>query len=231
LCLCVNSYFLFLNFLNFIFMARMKRPVGDLVSGKIGNVVFFTRKDSSFVRAAPKRKETQWTPEQQLHRQRFSQAVGLWRVLKNGMVPQIWNLGSQQMNGYALFLKANMPAFGVDGTLLDPKLLQLSVGKLTLPQKLKAQKAAGEGTGVEVSWQNDPLLSAARLQDELMAVSSVDGQYSEVKATGIKREAKGGTFELPAFPMAPAPGPLHLYLFFGSEKRNGFTGSVCFELG
>jgi hypothetical protein len=181
--------------------------------------------------AAPKRKETQWTPEQQLHRQRFSQAVGLWRTLKNGMVPRIWNLGSQQMNGYALFLKANMPAFGVDGTLLDPKMLQLSTGKLNLPQKLEARKAEGEGSMVEVSWQNDPLLSAVRLQDELMAVSSADGQYSEVMGTGIKREAMGGTFELPAFPMPQAPGPVHLYLFFGSANRNGFTSSVCVELG
>ena len=212
-------------------MARMKRPVGDLVSGKIGNVVFFTRKDQSFVRAAPTRKETQWTPEQQLHRQRFSQAVGLWRKLKNGMVPQIWNLGSQQMNGYALFLKANMPAFGVDGTLLDPKLLQLSVGKLNLPQKLEAGKAAGEGTRVEVTWQNDPLISAVRLQDELMAVSSADGQFSDVMETGIKREVKGGTFELPALPMPEAPGPVHLYLFFAASNGKGYTGSACFELG
>ena len=208
----------------------MKRPVGDMVSGKIGNVVFFTRKDSSFVRSAPQRKKIEWTPEQQLHRQRISQAAGLWRKLKNGMVPQIWNQGSQQMNGYALFLKANMPAFGVDGTLLDPKLLQLSVGKLNLPQKLEAKKAAGGGTTVEVTWQNDPLLSAVRLQDELMAISSVDGQYSEVMATGIKREAKGGLFELPAFPMPQAPGPMHLYLFFASTNRKGFTGSVCFEV-
>ena len=213
-------------------MARMKRPVGDLVSGKIGNVVFFTRKDQSFVRSAPKRKKTEWTPEQQLHRQRISQAAGLWRKLKNGMVPQIWNLGSQQMNGYALFLKANMPAFGVDGTLLDPKLLQLSVGKLNLPQKLEAKKGEGEGEGstIVVTWQNDLLLSAVRLQDELLAISSVDGQYSEVMATGIKREAKGGLFELPAFPMPQAQGPVHLYLFFGSEKRNAYTNSACFEV-
>jgi hypothetical protein len=212
-------------------MAKMKRPVGDLVSGKIGNVVFFTRKDSSFVRSAPQRKKTEWTPEQQLHRQRISQAAGLWRKLKNGMVPQIWNLGSQQMNGYALFLKANMPAFGVDGSLLDPKLLQLSTGKLNLPQRLEAQKAEGEGSTIEVSWQNDPLLSAVRLQDELMAVSSADGQFSEVMATGIKREAKGGSFELPAFPMPQAPGPVYLYLFFGSANRNSYTGSVCFDMG
>ena len=211
-------------------MAKMKRPVGDMASGKIGNVVFFTRKDSSFVRSAPQRKKTEWTPEQQLHRQRISQAAGLWRALKNGMVPRIWNLGSTKMNGYALFMKANMPAFGVDGTLLDPKLLQLSVGKLNLPQILEAKKAEGEGSTVEVSWQNDPLLSAVRLQDELMAVSSADGNYSEAMATGIKREAMRGTFELPAFPMPQAPSPIYLYLFFASSNGKEYTGSYCFEL-
>ena len=38
-------------------MARMKRNIGDLVSGKIGNVVFYQLNDQSYVRAAPVRKK------------------------------------------------------------------------------------------------------------------------------------------------------------------------------
>jgi hypothetical protein len=64
-----------------------------------------------------------------------------------------------------------------------------------------------------------------------MAVSGADGQYSDVMATGIKREAKGGTFELPALPMPQAPGPVLLYLFFASANGKGYTGSVCFDMG
>ena len=114
-------------------MAKMKRPIGDMVSGKIGNVVFFRHNGESFVRNAPERKKNTWTPEQLLHRQRFSQASKLWRDVKSTQVQQIWNLGSQKMNGYALFMKANMPAFSLDGSLMDPQLIQLSTGKLHLP--------------------------------------------------------------------------------------------------
>ena len=38
-------------------MAKMKRPIGDLVSGKIGNVVFVNMNGKSYVRAAPQRKK------------------------------------------------------------------------------------------------------------------------------------------------------------------------------
>ncbi len=38
-------------------MARMKRNIGDLVSGRIGNVVFYERFGVNYVCAAPQRKK------------------------------------------------------------------------------------------------------------------------------------------------------------------------------
>ena len=199
-------------------MAKMKRPIGDMVSGKIGNVVFFRHNGESFVRNAPERKKNTWTPEQLLHRQRFSQASKLWRDVKSTQVQQIWNLGSQKMNGYALFMKANMPAFSLDGSLMDPQLIQLSTGKLHLPQEFEAGKPTVEESSIAVSWQNDPLLKGKKLHDELMVISSADGQYSLVKATGMIRGARNGSFELPQQPADAT----HVYLFFASGDRRDY---------
>jgi hypothetical protein len=211
-------------------MAKMKRPIGDMVSGKVGNVVFFVWDGESYVRAAPERKKTEWTPDQQLHRQRFSQASKLWREVKSAQVQQIWNLGAKKMNGYAFFMKANMPAFALDGSLMDFRMLQLSTGKLNLPQEFQAHRVAEESSTIAVGWQNDPLLKGVRLHDELMVVSSYDGKFSLATPTGIERGQRNGTFELPPRPDPHAPSPLHLYLFFASANRSAYSESVCCEV-
>jgi hypothetical protein len=207
-------------------MAKMKRNIGDLVSGKIGNVVFFQLRGKSYVRAAPVRKRDSWTQEQQLYRQRISKASGLWRALRSEQVSNIWNGATDQMNGYAWFLKQNMPALEMDGTLIDAKLLKVSDGKLPLPQDLKAERLPEDATTIEVSWQNDPHTRGKRLQDELMAVSFADGKFSKVTPTGLLRSALNGTFTLPQKPANAS----HLYLFMASADREEYSESICIEV-
>lgn len=120
-------------------MAKMKRNIGDVVSGKIGNVVFVNMRGKSYVRAAPQRKKDSWSENQLLYRQRISRVSTLWRALKSEEMSRIWNSAAEQMNGYAWFLKLNLPALEMDGTLIDPKLLKVSDGKLPVPQNLQAQ--------------------------------------------------------------------------------------------
>ena len=114
-------------------MAKMKRPIGDVVSGKIGNVVFVNMNGKSYVRAAPQRKKDSWSADQLLYRQRISRVSALWRALKSEQLSQIWNRAAEQMNGYAWFLKLNMPALEMDGTLIDAKRMKVADGKLAIP--------------------------------------------------------------------------------------------------
>ena len=207
-------------------MARLKKNIGELVSGKVGNLVFYQLNGESYVRAAPVRKKNSWTPEQLMHRQRFGMVSNLWKQFKSAQLTPIWNMGAQKMNGYAQFMKANMPAFAMDGSLIDPKMLQLSLGTLHLPVQLKAERIAAEPSTIAVSWQNDLHLKGERLTDELMAVSYADGKYSHVTASGIVRGAMNGSFALPQHPTAAT----HIYLFFASGDEKDYTGSVCFEV-
>ncbi len=178
------------------------------------------------MRAVQNRKKDSWTPLQLLHRQRISMVGGLWKQLKSTHVIPIWNLGSEEMNGYALFMKVNLSAFGPDGIINDQRELQLSTGKLPLPLDLVASRHAAGSSVVEVSWKNDPNLKGIRLQDELMFVSYANVVYSVLSSTGLRRSAQGGTFTLPVKPVDAT----HVYLFFASIDGNDYSESVCFEI-
>ncbi|HLN72923.1 MAG: DUF6266 family protein [Methylococcaceae bacterium] len=205
-------------------MARMKRNIGEQVSGKIGNVVFYQRYGKDYVRAAPTKKRESWTEEQQMYRQRISKASALWRSLKSEEMSRIWNTAAQLMNGYAWFIKVNMPALAMDGSLIDASLIKVSDGKLTLPQNLKAERMPGDNSTVVVSWQNDPHCTADRLKDEIMAMSYADGKFSKIIATGIKRGDLNGSFILPAKPA----GATHVFLLMASADGENYSTSIAF---
>ena len=207
-------------------MAKITSSIEALVSGKIGPVVYYQLRGKQYVRTVPDRKKNSWSPQQKLHRQRFSKVIQLWRQLKLTHIAPIWKLATQEMNGYVYFMKINMPAFAPDGSLIDPRELQLSTGKLRLPLDLQAIRTAAGSSAIKVSWVNDPYLKEVRLQDELKFVSYADGIYSVLSPAGLERRAQGGTFTLPVKPTDAT----HVYLFFASQDKLEYTESVCFEL-
>lgn len=206
-------------------MAKMKRPIGDLVSGKIGNVVFVTMRDKSYVRSAPNRQKGNWTVLQNMYRQRLSNIARLWRSIPTGLLQQSWNQVSNERNGYASFVKANMPALEIDGSLIDPTLLTVTEGKLPSLQHLKAERPAPSSNLIHVSWQNDPHLKKERATDALMALTFVQDHFSPLTDTGLQRADQSGTFPLP--PMPPATeGPVTLFLFMSSNDSKQVSKSV-----
>lgn len=207
-------------------MAKMKRNVGELVSGKIGPVVFFVQNGKSYARAAPNRKKDSWDEGQLRHRDRISNVGSLWRAIRSEEIKKIWKLADERRNGYALFMKANMPAFGIDGKLIDPLLLKVSAGKLNVPLHLKAERHPENQSAIAVSWKNEALVKKAGLDDELMVISRSDDQYSLLTATGLTRSVQAGVFELPILPA----NAKHIYLFFVSTDREECSESVCFEI-
>jgi len=206
-------------------MARMKRNVGEQVSGKIGNVVFYQRYGKNYVRAAPKKRES-YTDEQLLYRQRMSKASALWRSLRSDVMARIWNKAAVGMNNYAWFMKANLPALEMDGSLIDARQIKVTDGHLPVPQELRAERMPNEPNTIRVSWQNDPHSTAERLTDELMAMHYAQGKFSQIVATGLKRSALQGTFNL-------LPNPkdaTHVFLFMAGEGGEGYSESLGMEI-
>jgi len=145
-------------------MARIKRNIGEQVSGKIGNVVFVQTKNGSYVRAAPVRKNDYWTEAQLMARDRVSAMARLWRAIQSGLMTKIWNNTTDKMNGYAWFMKQNMKNLSIAGELTDPALFIVADGPLAPLQLLKAERQAPLSEVIRVSWQNDPHIKAARLR-------------------------------------------------------------------
>jgi len=207
-------------------MAKVLGGIGSNLSGKAEGTVFVQFNGGVYTRRAPQYKKDSWTPRQAAARQRFGAINSFCRQFSYSVIPQIWKPAAVKMGGFAFFLKSNMPAFGLDGSLEDVKKLRLSTGKLTWPEEFEVHRAAELSNTVEVSWAKDMRLGGIHLKDELMGISAGDGQYSYVIATGIQRGALNGTFQLPVLPAEAT----HIYLFFGSMDRQNYSESICFEL-
>lgn len=207
-------------------MAKLKNSLESTLSGKIGNVVFVQMDGKTYARAVPKRKKGSWSKKQQLHRQRFRAVNNFCHQLLDEPLRRIWNHASPSGRGYSLFVKSNMPVFALDGSMTDIGMLQMTAGKLHLPQQLTAEKAEVQGSLLNVTWKNDPNLTGERLNDQLMAVCSDGRNFSKIQATGIQRGKMEAAFVLP-----PLRNPLsHVWLFFSSEDEMNASESRCFEL-
>lgn len=207
-------------------MAKLKNSLEATLSGKIGNVVYVQMDGKTYARGVQKRRKDSWSEKQQLHRKRFRAVNDFCHKLLEEPLRKLWNQASPSGRGYALFVKTNMPVFALDGSMTDIGLLQMSAGKLHLPQSLKLVRVAGEDSLVETSWKNDPRLDGKGLKDELMAISSNGRIYSKILATGIYRSDMRGEFRLPELHF-PAT---HIWLFFSSEDKKDYSASQCFEL-
>lgn len=208
-------------------MAKVKDIFCTGISGKVGKVVFFQRYGKTHVRSLPVLNPGTLSEKQIRNRRRFGEMQKFTLQFKYVVVPQIWNPVARTMTGHQLFIKTNKGAFNPEGQVEDLKQIRLSIGKLNLPYDLKAWRQEEGSTTVNVKWAEDPYLGGVPHWDELMAISSDQNSFSEIKSTGIRRGDCAGTFELPELP-SPAS---HLFLFFGSLDRRNYSESVCIELG
>lgn len=208
-------------------MARITDIFCTGISGKVGKVVFFQRYGKTHVRSLPVFDPNKLSEKQVQNRKRFMEMQQFALKFKFVIIPQIWNLSAKSMTGHALFMKSNKGAFNSEGEIDDLKQIRLSTGKLSLPYDLKVQRQEQGSATIQVKWAEDPYLGGVPFWDELMVISSGQGNFSEIKNTGIRRGDNGGAFELPPL-TCPAT---HLFLFFCSLDKRNYSESVCFDLG
>lgn len=211
-------------------MAKVMEGARLGLSGKADGLVYVRFNGEVYTRKLPKRKKEAWTPGMIQNLERFKRVNAFCSLFKDSLIPQIWKGVNPRMSGYALFLKSNMAAFGPDGALLDAKRLMLSTGNLSFPLGFETKRSDMDQNQLEVSWPKEMHVGGVHLKDELMAIGAIEGQYSDIINTGIKRNDLGGTFALPSFSMSQAPGSMHIHLFFTSNNRRDYSPSVCFEV-
>jgi len=197
----------------------MARIVGGKIRGKVGNVVYSEWNGIEVLKAVPQRSKNSWTDKQIMHRQRFKAIREYCRRYKFTLIPQIWNLAAENGHGSNLFLKANTPAFALDGQLTAIDKLHFSAGNLPFPQQITASRLESDPSKVQASWVNDENLSSAYSRDELMMVAAIDDRFTNPIATGIMRKSSGGIIDLPENP----ENIKGIWLFFRSYKKDGYS--------
>lgn len=208
-------------------MAKIRGRVGEGLSGLVGNLVFYNYNGEQCVRTRPgKRPKNSWSERQKASWKRFSAVKAFWGRFDYSPVQGIWKSAEKGKRGDNLFVSVNMPAFGYDGSIIDPERLHFSEGQLPLPFRLTAARSQGDPDKVEVTWQDDPGSGIARSDDELMMMVSNDGIFIGPIATGAIRRQETAVIQLPT-----VTGSIQgIYLFFESEKRKLYSQDQYFAL-
>jgi len=207
-------------------MGEVQDIYGKNITGKVGPVSFYISRGKTIMRSLPGKRTGQMTANQLRNQHRFREIQKFCGPFKAIVIPQIWNDLATTSSGYHLFMKAISPAFDKDGILADPMKIRLSAGILTLPEGMKARRTSLGSMSIEVEWEKDLNMGGLSLKVQLIVISAGEGNYSELKATGLTRGNCGGTFELPAL----ASPVTHIYLFFESVDQRYYSESICFEI-
>ncbi|MGE5457569.1 MAG: DUF6266 family protein [Methanococcaceae archaeon] len=208
-------------------MAKVNGGLESRISGMVGPVVFVNFNGGTYVRQAQRpRGKNNWSPLQKDVRKRFSGFCVFWRQSVPESVKQIWESASEKMNGFNLFLKFNLQAFGYDGKLADPERLHLSQGVLSLPHKIKATLVEEEAKEVVISWASDSMSGMDSLNDELMIMAAGENIFTGPISTGAIRKQGAATIQLPEIPEVITG----IYLFFQSVERNLYSPDLYFQI-
>lgn len=211
-------------------MARVTTSDQAALSGRVEGMVYVHLNGQTYIRRAPRYKKESETPGMLQNQKRFKEVNQFCSRFKDSVIPRIWNGADPRISGYSLFLKSNMSAFGPDGSLTDARKIKLSTGNLSFPEGFTARRSATDNHQIEVQWPREMHVGGIHLKEELMAIGALDGQYSDITATGITRNQLNGKFVMPLLSGLPASEILYLYLFFASKDLRDYSESVCFEV-
>jgi hypothetical protein len=204
----------------------MAKVRGGLLRGMVGNLVLTNWKDIEVVRTAPLRSKNSWSERQLMHRKRFKAISEYCNKYGYSLIPQIWNLAAKNGHGRNLFVKANTPAFAMDGELTAVEKLHFSAGNLPIPQQFTAKRKDDDPLKIEVTWTIDDNLSPVYLDDELMMVAGNAETFTTPIATGVLRKHGTAVIGLPADP----ENITSIWLFFRAYKKDGYSWDQWFGI-
>jgi hypothetical protein len=172
------------------------------------------------------RKPSEWSADQKNHRKCFTGVVKYASRMMRPFIKPIWNKASVGlMSGFNLFVKANKPAFGMDGVMTDPGLLRFSTGPLPLPKNLEAVLSAEQPMVVNVNWINQ-ITNYLRKHDQLMFVLYNGSEPILPVETGFKRKEEHAQIILPEI----SGNEIFLYLFFRSTDHKLYSNDRAFKI-
>ena len=194
-----------------------------LISGKVGNTVFYRVGADTRVRSTPAEYSDAKTPEQMDCRSQYMVAICFYRHMVVTPLREVWRVatGGMSASGYNFFMRLNMKVFKPDGKIADFSRLQLAVGMLQKVNNLRGE--VDDRDVVTLTWEENAGLAPARMGDELMVVvlygdRSFTPVFEEVRATRGERKAM---IQLNRKRGMAA----HLYCFFRAKEGKAYSSS------
>lgn len=209
-------------------MATIKSTSLGKISGRVGNAVFYVRGEQNCIRSSPLAYHDANTPEQQLQRMRLRGVTTFYGVLMSTLVPLIWRrfaLGTS-LSGYNLFVRENIRAFDGRGGVIFENLC-FSKGRLPAAENMVWVRSSD--SIVRLTWENLSACSWRRMNDRLIVVVvGADASFYLLMPPAFRVTRRRKSTEIR---LEKQEQPVHLYCFFGTEKMDGFSDDVHFEIG
>lgn len=193
------------------------------IRGRVGNVVLYEVNGKTRVRSTPETIKDPKTPAQRAVRSRLVATLRFYQRLKPTCFAEIWQKAARDLptNGYALFMKTNLPAYNTNRTVFDFSMLHLSVGEL-YPLFNSTIRQNGDGS-TTLQWEFSYYSPRCHASDRLMIGMLTDSRsFSPRLVEGVEavREDCKATFRLPEMPDC---GAIHLYCFFSDANRECYS--------
>ena len=194
-----------------------------LISGKVGNTVFYRVGPETRVRSTPAEYSDAKTPEQMDCRSQFMVAICFYRHMVVTPLREVWRVatGGMSVSGYNFFMRLNMKVFKPDGKIADFSRLQLAVGMLQKVNNLRGE--VDDRDVVTLTWGENAGLAPARMGDELMVVVL----YGDRSFTPVFEEVRATRGEVNAMIQLNRKrgSAAHLYCFFRAEEGKAYSSS------
>lgn len=195
-----------------------------LISGKIGNTIFYQVGPDTRVRSTPAEYSDAKTPEQMDCRSQFMVAIHFYRHMVTTPLREVWRVaaGGMSASGYNFFMKLNMKVFKPDGKIADFSRLQLAVGMMQEVNNLRGE--VDDRDVVTLMWEENAGLAPARKNDTLMIVVL----YGDRSFTPVFAETGGATRGdgMAMFRLERKRGTAaHLYCFFREKEGKAYSSS------
>ncbi|WP_251619773.1 hypothetical protein [Odoribacter lunatus] len=208
---------------------QVKDVTTPLLSGKIGNLIYYVRGGKQYVRrAAIPGKKRKWevsgrTPKQKAVTGRFSIVQAFYSSYRRTVSPDIWTMAARREGKMAhnLFYAMNCGCFNGEGELVDFEKFHFAYGELLLPRKIRVEAA---DKVFQVSWEEERMWDTASPDDQLCV-----GLLYESLPLGARLapEVSGERGKLSGkFTLDPKLGDkAHVYCFFRRKDGHAFSDS------
>lgn len=205
-----------------------------LISGQIGNMIYYVRNGKQCVRRkAIPGKARKWETDgrheiQKALAGRFAIVQAFYAKYNKGVSAEIWRTAARKrkMTGPNLFNSLNCKCFSGDGHLADFENFRFAEGEVLLPRRLKVVR---DGQKYRLTWEEEREWNSASPTDRLWVGVLYD---SHPLAPQLALDVNGVRGELAGeFALDQGMGEsAHIYCFFGRIDESAFSESQYFRL-